>query len=87
MNSKIFFQMNSVTYLYHGLKGKFGKSFFVENSSLFILIGYKIPTHDNYEEHWDLIRIDKKDKPISHLKIPKSERKSTNEAFETFLKT
>ncbi|MCF4101578.1 ThiF family adenylyltransferase [Gillisia sp. M10.2A] len=84
---KDFFSNEFQEYLYHGLKGKFGDSFFIENSSLFILIGYKIPTHDDYEEHWDLIRIEKIEKPIGHLKIPKSERKSNNKGFETFLKT
>jgi integrative and conjugative element protein (TIGR02256 family) len=63
-----------IEYLYKGLKGGFSDSYYHENN-LFLIIGYKIPNHDAYEEHWDLVRIPKKNIPIEYKRINKSEQK------------
>jgi len=63
-----------IEYLYKGLKGEFSNSYYHDNN-LFLIIGYKIPNHNAYEEHWDLIRIPKKNVPIEYKRINKSEQK------------
>lgn len=74
-----------IEYLYKGLKGEFSNGYFHEKN-LFILIGYKIPNDENYEEHWDLIRITKNNIPIDYKRIPKNEQKNSNKRFEHTLK-
>lgn len=82
---KEFLSDKFIEYLYKGLKGKFGKGFYNENY-LFLMIGYKIPNDENYEEHWDLIRISKRNFPIEYKRIPKTERDSSGRAYEYILK-
>ncbi|MBW8244228.1 ThiF family adenylyltransferase [Muricauda oceani] len=74
-----------IDYLHTGLRRGFGKSFFHENNLLF-LIGYRIPNLENYEEHWDLIRISKRNIPVESRRIPKQEREQLNKMHETTLK-
>jgi len=71
--------------LYLGLNRDFSNNFYHENS-LFLIIGYKIPNNENYEEHWDLIRIPKKNIPIDSVKIPKDELTNPKIRFEHILK-
>jgi len=47
--------------LYKTLKEKQRK--YINRDELFILIGYKIPTEENYETHWNLIKINLKRNP------------------------
>jgi integrative and conjugative element protein (TIGR02256 family) len=75
-----------IEYLYKGLKREFSNNFYHENS-LFLLIGYKIPNNEVYEEHWDLIRISKKNIPVDFKRIPKIERQNSNKRFEHSLKS
>ena len=72
-------------FLYEGLKREFGKSYFHENS-LYLLIGYKIPNRESYEDHWDLIRISKNNNPIECRRILKNERKDYSQIFEYNIK-
>lgn len=74
-----------IEYLNNGLKREFGKSFYIENY-LFLIIGYKIPNDDGYEEHWDMVRISKNNLPIDYKRIPRKERDETNKGFEYNLK-
>ena len=82
---KEFLSDEFIEYLYKGLKGKFGKGFYNENY-LFLMIGYKIPNDENYEEHWDLVRISKRNIPIEYKRIPKAQQDSSRKAFEHILK-
>jgi len=72
--------------LYLGLTREFNNNYYFENS-LFLIIGYKIPNNETYEEHWDLIRISKKNIPIDYKKLSKSEFKYGGKRFEHHLKT
>lgn len=74
-----------IEYLYKGLKGQFGNGFFNEKY-LFLIIGYRIPNDENYEEHWDLIRISKRNIPIEYKRISKQEQNSSKKSFEHILK-
>ncbi|MEN8185510.1 MAG: ThiF family adenylyltransferase [Bacteroidota bacterium] len=74
-----------IEYLYRGLKRGFSKGFYNENY-LFLLIGYKIPNDESYEEHWDLIRISKRNLPIDYKRIPKKEQVDSKKSFEYILK-
>lgn len=74
-----------VEYLYKGLKREFNNNYYHDNS-LFFLLGYKIPNSETYEEHWDLIRISKKNIPIDYKRISKSEIKNGSKRFEHNLK-
>lgn len=67
-------------FLYKGLKSNFGNNFFFDKS-LFLIVGYKIPNEHSYEEHWDLIKINKGEKLIEAKKLSKAERKSQNNYF------
>jgi integrative and conjugative element protein (TIGR02256 family) len=71
--------------LYLGLKRDFNNNFYHENS-LFLIIGYKIPNNESYEEHWDLIRIPKKSIPIDSIKLAKDEQTNPKIRFEHILK-
>ena len=71
-------------YLHNGLRRGFGKQYFIENN-LFLILGYKIPNDEAYEEHWDLIRISKKRIPISTKRIPKLEREKPKEVIQFIL--
>ncbi|MEH1007957.1 ThiF family adenylyltransferase [Winogradskyella sp. ECml5-4] len=74
-----------IEYLYKGLKREFNNNYYHENS-LFLIIGYKIPNNETYEEHWDLIRIPKKNIPIDYNRIPKNEQQNSNKRFKYTLK-
>ncbi|WP_179319962.1 ThiF family adenylyltransferase [Winogradskyella helgolandensis] len=74
-----------IEYLYKGLKREFNNNYYHENS-LFLIIGYKIPNNETYEEHWDLIRIPKKNIPIDYNRIPKNEQQNSNKRFKHTLK-
>jgi len=74
-----------IEYLYKGLKREFNNNYYYENS-LFLIIGYKIPNDETYEEHWDIIRISKKNIPIDSIKIHKSEQNNAKKRFEHSLK-
>lgn len=74
-----------IEYLYKGLKREFNNNYYHDNS-LFFLLGYKIPNSETYEEHWDLIRISKKNIPIDYKRISKSEIQNENKRFEHNLK-
>ncbi|NIJ46583.1 integrative and conjugative element protein (TIGR02256 family) [Wenyingzhuangia heitensis] len=70
-----------IGYLYKGLKREFNNNYYHENG-LFLIIGYKIPNKETYEEHWDLIRISKKNIPIDYKRISKSEVQNGSKRFE-----
>lgn len=70
-----------IEHLYKGLKNDFSKSYYYEKS-MFLIIGYKIPTDEAYEEHWDLIRISKNNIPINFNRISKNELQKANKNFE-----
>ena len=53
--------------LYDILKQK--KNGFFFNDFLFFTLGYKIPTAENYETHWQLIKVHKNDIPVIGKKI------------------
>lgn len=74
-----------IEHLYKGLKREFSNNYYYENS-LYLLIGYKIPNDETYEEHWDLIRISKKSILIDCEKIPKSEQQNSKKRFKHSLK-
>lgn len=74
-----------IEHLYKGLKNDFSKSYYYEKS-VFLIIGYKIPTNEAYEEHWDLIRISKNNIPIDFKRTPKNEQQKANKSFEYKLK-
>jgi ubiquitin-protein ligase len=74
-----------IEHLYKGLKKDFNKSYYYEKS-VFLIIGYKIPTNEAYEEHWDLIRISKNNIPIEFKRIPRNELQKANKSFEYKLK-
>jgi len=82
---KGFLSDDFIEYLYKGGKGGFSKNYYYENS-LFLIIGYKIPTDEAYEEHWDLIRISKNNIPIDYKRITKNELHKANKRFEHNLK-
>ncbi len=75
-----------IEYLYKGLKREFNNNYYHENS-LFLIIGYKIPNNETYEEHWDLIRISKKNIPIDYKRLPQNGQQNSNKRFEHCLKT
>jgi integrative and conjugative element protein (TIGR02256 family) len=75
-----YFKPEFVDFLLNGLKHEFGSNFYYENSLLLIL-GYKIPNKESYEEHWDLIRIQKNNIPIEYSKIPKKQQTSSGKRF------
>lgn len=54
-------------FLYNILKEK--KKQFFSDEYLFFSIGYKIPNNDSYETHWQLIKIHKKEIPITGKKV------------------
>lgn len=74
-----------IEHLYKGLKNDFSKSYYYEKS-VFLIIGYKIPTDEAYEEHWDLIRISKNNIPIDFKRTDKNELQKTNKSFDYKLK-
>lgn len=82
---KEFLSDEFIEFLYKGLKGGFTKGFYNENY-IFLIIGYKIPNDENYEEHWDLIRVSKRNIPIDYKRIPKQERDSSKKSFEYLIK-
>ncbi|WP_346882169.1 ThiF family adenylyltransferase [uncultured Algibacter sp.] len=82
---KEFLSNEFIEYLYKVLKGQLGKGFYNEDY-LFLIIGYKIPNDDTYEEHWDLIRISKRNIPIDYQRIPKQEQGSSKKRFKHTLK-
>lgn len=65
--------------LYDSFK-KLNKSFFFEGD-LFILIGYKIPNNEQYEIHWDLIKIHQGKLPIKTILVPIEDRISTGDKY------
>jgi len=67
-----YFTDEFLEFLYKGLRGGFSRSYFYEKD-LFIIVGYKIPNEERYEDHWDLIRITKNRNPIDYIKLPKSQ--------------
>lgn len=71
-----------IEYLYKGLKREFNNKYYHENN-LHLIIGYKIPNNSAYEEHWNLIRIPKKNIPIEYKRINKTEQiqKGSNKRF------
>ena len=75
-----------IEYLYTGIKRSFNKNYYYEND-LFIIIGYKIPNNEAYEEHWDLIRISKNSIPVDYSKIHKSEQENPHKRFNYNLKS
>lgn len=75
-----------IEFLYKGIKREFSNNYFHE-SSLFFLLGYKIPNNESYEEHWDLIRISKKNLPIDYKRIPKNKQQRTIPSFQHILKS
>ncbi|WP_430908046.1 ThiF family adenylyltransferase [Maribacter sp. 2-571] len=82
---KDYFSEDFIEYLYTGLKRKFGANYYYDND-MFLLLGYKIPNTESYEEHWDIIRIPKKNIPIDSIKIHKSEQENSKKRFECTLK-
>ncbi|MDY7396979.1 ThiF family adenylyltransferase [Aureibaculum sp. 2210JD6-5] len=82
---KDFLSDEFINYLYNGLRREFSKGFFYENH-LLLLIGYKIPNQEGYEEHWDLIRISKRNLPIDYKRISRKERDGSKKGFEYTLK-
>lgn len=76
---------NFIKYIYDGLKSKFNKNYFTDGE-LFILIGYKIPNEGGYEDHWDLVTINKKNIPIETKRIPVSERTSDGGKYMAIIK-
>ena len=75
-----------IEHLYKGLKGGFNNNYYYDNS-LYFLLGYKIPNSETYEEHWDLIRISKKNIPIDYKRISKSELQNRSKGFKYNLKS
>jgi len=73
-----------VEFLLNGLRREFGKNYYYENS-LFLILGYKIPNKESYEEHWDLIRISKNNIPIDYTRIPKNQQSISGKRFVTEL--
>nr|WP_199000946.1 ThiF family adenylyltransferase [Flavobacterium sp. ASV13] len=68
-----------IKYLYDNFKG-LGKTFFFEQE-LCIILGYKIPNNENYEIHWDLIKIPKNKLPIYTVLLPKNDRALPNKKY------
>lgn len=68
-----YFSQEFIQYLYDGLKRNFNKSFFT-NDLLFLTIGYRIPSDEGYEVHWDLILISRDSIPIETERVPKDEQ-------------
>jgi integrative and conjugative element protein (TIGR02256 family) len=75
-----------IEHLYKGLKKDFNKSYYYEKS-VFLIIGYKIPNNEDYEEHWDLIRISKNNIPIAFKRLSQNGQQNSNKRFEHCLKT
>ncbi len=70
-----------IEFLHKGLRREFGKNYFYENS-LYLILGYKIPNKETYEEHWNLIRVQKNKIPIDYKRIPKSQQERPDKRFD-----
>ncbi len=68
-----YFSQEFIQYLYDGLKRNFNKNFFTDDL-LFLTIGYRIPSDEGYEVHWDLVLISKDSIPIETERVPKDEQ-------------
>ena len=64
---ELFLSQDFLKLVYSILKER-KKNFFF-NDYLFVLLGYKIPTDESYETHWQLIKVHKKEVPVKGKKI------------------
>ena len=76
-----YFSNNFVKYLSDTFK-KLDKKYFFEQE-LFLTVGYRIPNDENYEVHWDLIKISKNSLPIDTSLIPFEERTNPEIKYES----